>query len=162
MHIYTVTVHNANDFLILFFSLLYQTATDQRGEEASATTKLQQTQPPNPAPPPNTATQHKKNPKINRNSKINPTQNQQKKSTQPKINKNSPGNPIQKQSTPIGKPRPTEPDLPSDLLPLLPSSLPLLPPNLPLLSSVGGGRRRVSCGGEREGESEREAESTGG
>ena len=46
-------------------------------------------------------------------------------------------------------------DLPLDLLPLLPSGLPLLPSNLPLLSSVGAGRRRVGCGGEREGESER-------
>ena len=48
-----------------------------------------------------------------------------------------------------------EPDLPPDLLPLLPSGLPLLSPDRPLLSSVGGGRRRVGCGGEREGESER-------
>ena len=55
-----------------------------------------------------------------------------------------------------------ESDLPPNLLPLLPSGLPLLPPDLPLLSSVGGGRRRVGCGGEREGESEREADSTGG
>ena len=33
----------------------------------------------------------------------------------------------------------------------------MLPPNLPLLSLVGGRRRRVGCGGEREVESEREA-----
>ena len=39
---------------------------------------------------------------------------------------------------------------------LQPDPLPLLPPNLPLLSLVGGGRRRVGCGGEREVESERE------
>ena len=44
-----------------------------------------------------------------------------------------------------------------DPLPLLPPGLPLLPPNLPLLSLVGGGRRRVDCGGEKEVESEREA-----
>ena len=54
---------------------------------------------------------------------------------------------------------PTEPDLPLDLLP---SSLSLLLPDLPLLSLVRGGRRRVSGGGEREGKSEREAESAGG
>ena len=33
----------------------------------------------------------------------------------------------------------------------------MLLPNLPLLSLVGGGRRRVGCGGEREAESDREA-----
>ena len=44
-----------------------------------------------------------------------------------------------------------------DPLPLLPPGLLLLPPNLPLLSLVGGGRRKVGCGGEREAESEREA-----
>ena len=33
----------------------------------------------------------------------------------------------------------------------------MLSPNLPLLSLVGGGRRRVGYGGEREVESEREA-----
>ena len=49
-----------------------------------------------------------------------------------------------------------EPNLQPDLLP---PGLPLLPPNLPLLSSVGGGRRRVGCGGEMEGKSKREAES---
>ena len=49
---------------------------------------------------------------------------------------------------------PTKPDLLPD--PLL-FGLPLLLPDLPLLSSIGGGRRRVGGGGEREGESEREA-----
>ena len=132
MHICTVTVQCVNNFLF-FFSL-----SSIKPQQTSVARKKTIPAPVPPPPPnynkPNNQTQRhhqtlqpstEKYPKINRNPKINPTQ---------------------KQYTPTGKPSPTEPDLSPDLLPLL-------PPDLPLLSSVGGRRRRVGCGGEREDES---------
>ena len=111
----------ANDFFILFFSLLYQTislplrlqqlvasstsTTTQRGRIRRRKKKIT-TQPPNSAPPPNTATQHKKltqnqrksnqktQLKIKTNPLENPTQNffSAHRETQPKIIMDTPQN----------------------------------------------------------------------
>ena len=94
-----------------------------------------------------------------------PKSTETQKSTQPKINKNPKINQTQNQLKLTGKPNPktvhthrkTQPNGVGSATPLLLLGLPLLPPNLPLLLSIGGGRRRVGCGGEREGESESES-----
>ena len=106
MHICTVTVHVQMIFFILFFSLLYQTTSLPlclQQPAASPTSTITQhgrirrrkkkitTQLPNPAPPPNIATQHRKLP-----------QNQQK--INPKSTKKQLENPTQNQDKPTGKP----------------------------------------------------------
>ena len=107
MHICTVTVQCVNNFLF-FFSL-----SSIKLQQTSAARKknIQAPTPPSNYNKPNHQTQRhhqtpqpstEKYPKINRNSKINPTQNQHK----PKINKHPKINPTQNQLKLTGKPNP--------------------------------------------------------